>query len=408
MPTSDKRFTSRGNELRTPIRIGIIGTGFVMRNFVAEATRRTNYQIAKVLTRRKLKSWAGYTFDDVLTNDTDELIDASDVVFESTGHPVYAATTIGRALEAGKPVVTLNAEFHATVGSYFADHGLLTEAEGDQPGSLAALHANALQAGLRPLVYGNLKGFLNLRPSREEMKHWADKQGYSLDKVTSFTDGTKLQMEQCLVANWFGATIAAQGMTGLPAGDVSGGAIELARLAAEMGQPIVDYLIGSNLPHGVFISGTHDPQQAGALRNYKMGDGPSYVMQLPQCLGHLEVFKTIDDAVLGGKGLLNNGSQPQISVAAVAKHDLKRNDFIAQGIGSFDLRGSCVKMADHSGHLPIGLAANIRLTRAVENGQILTFDDVEVPESLALTAWRAIENRVFNERCKPVPVDIGL
>ncbi len=55
------------------------------------------------------------------------------MVFECTGDAFYAARTIPRVLDAGKPVVTLNAEFHATIGSHFVGQGLLTEAEGDQP-----------------------------------------------------------------------------------------------------------------------------------------------------------------------------------------------------------------------------------------------------------------------------------
>jgi predicted homoserine dehydrogenase-like protein len=74
-------------------------------------------------------------------------------------------------------------------------------------------------------------------------------------------------------------------------------------------------------------------------------------------------------------------------VAAIAKRELNNGTFIDQGIGSFHTRGEVVKLADQPGMIPIGLLNQAWLKRKVEPGQILTFDDVEIPESLALTAW---------------------
>jgi predicted homoserine dehydrogenase-like protein len=82
------------------------------------------------------------------------------------------------------------------------------EAEGDQPGSLAALHENVRLMGFRPLVLGNIKRFLDKNPAEAEMMHWSAKQRLSLHQTVSFTDGTKLQIEQVLVANGLGADIA--------------------------------------------------------------------------------------------------------------------------------------------------------------------------------------------------------
>ena len=114
-------------------------------------------------------------------------------------------------MAASIPVVTMDAEVQVTTGSHFARKGLFTEAEGDQPGCLAALREEAVQMGFLPLVYGNIKGFLNHNPVPDEMAFWAKKQGISLDKVTAFTDGTKVQIEQGLVANGLGAGILRPG-----------------------------------------------------------------------------------------------------------------------------------------------------------------------------------------------------
>ncbi len=38
----------------------------------------------------------------------------------------------------------------------------------------------------------------------------------------------------------------------------------------------------------------------------------------------------------------------------------------------------------------------MRIRRRIERGQLLTMDDVELPETEALSAWRAIERRVLD------------
>jgi len=137
----------------------------------------------------------------------------------------HGTSVIERAFEAGLKVVTVNAELQVTTGSYLAGKGFLTEAEGDQPGSLAALREDALQMGFEPLVYGNMKGYLNHDPSPEDMAYWANRQGISIDQTTSFTDGTKVQIEQVIIGNGLGATITRQGMEGLASTNLDDSAV---------------------------------------------------------------------------------------------------------------------------------------------------------------------------------------
>ena len=374
-------------------KIGVIGTGFVSRHFVHELRRRPKYELSKVLTRRPIESCDDFPAQESLTNRLEELIDESDVVFECSGDVGYAASTVGAALDAVKPVVTLNAEFHATLGSHFAGRGQLTEAEGDQPGCLAALHEEATAMGFSPLVFGNMKAFLDRNPKPENMRYWADQKNYSIPMVTSFTDGTKVQIEQALVANGLGAGIAQEDLIGLETSDLTHAANELGDAAERAGYPISDYILDIGLQHGVFIVARHEDEQQHALSNFKLGDGPYYLLIKDYCLVHLEVFKTIDRIVRGGSSLFNNSTHPRISVAAVAKRDLTPGTVIERGYGSFDLRGICVNIADRPGHLPICLANNLRVKNSVEDGQVLTFDDVEIPESDALGIWRSIEQK---------------
>ena len=385
------RQSSRTNEALT--RVGIVGTGFIAAGLLRAVSTCDGFVISRVLTRR-----SGGTVDNIdtelLTSSIHELVDASDVVVECSGDVVHGTNVVSAALEAGKKMVTLNSELQVTVGSYFCDRGLITEAEGDQPGSLAALAEEAVEMGFRPLVYGNMKGFLNHSPTHSEMEHWSKRNGVSLVQVTSFTDGTKLQLEQALVANGLRAGIARRGLIG-PQGealDVSAG--NLARVAKSMGCAISDYVLNRNLPPGVFVVAEHPFERPEVLRYLKMGDGPFYTLVRPYHLCHLEMMKTIRRVARGAGPLLNNSSMPTINVAAVAKRDLANETLIPKAVGGFTVRGEVVSFAEAPSAVPIGLLDNARIIRRVKKEQVLSWDDVEIPESLALTATRSIHAQV--------------
>ena len=369
-------------------KIGIIGTGFIAQGLVNIINRSDNYMLSSILTRIDTSKRKNFPKSELLTNSIDALINNSDLIVECSGDAIYATDSIAKILDSSIPVVTMNTEFHITAGSYFVDKGYITEAEGDQPGSLAKLKEEIVEMGFKPLVYGNIKGFLNHNPTKEEMVYWSKKSGISLDMVTSFTDGTKVQMEQALVANGLNATIANAGLIGLKEDNIQIGGSSLALEAKKINQPISDYLLSPKLPAGVFIVAEHDPEQREQLQYYKMGQGPYYVIERTFHLCHLEIIKTIN-RVFNGEGiLLNNSKIPTISVATIAKKNLKKGLKISKGIGSFEVRGEAIKIKEFKNHLPIGLCSNILLKRDIEEGEIITMNDIEIPESLALTAWR--------------------
>lgn len=371
-------------------RIGLVGTGFIASGFARLVHNHApDLTLSAVLTRRPLDHADGFPFPDRLTHSMQQVLDTSDLIVECSGDVLHATSVIDTALRAGKPVVTMNSEFHVTTGSYFAGKGLLTEAEGDQPGSIAALREEAVMMGFKPLVYGNMKGFLNHHPTPEEMAYWAGKQGISIEQTTSFTDGTKIQIEQALVANGFGGTITRQGMEGPKATDVTKAAIELARTAAERGQAIADYVLAPGNA-GVFVVGTHDQSEWKALNYLKLGDGPYYVLVRPFHLCQYEIIKTVRRVLNGGGVLLNNSSQPTVSIVGIAKTDLPAGTRIDRAIGGFQVRGEAARIEDVRGHVPIGMVQDAVLTRSVSAGQTLRFDDVELPDTLALHIAREL------------------
>jgi len=375
-------------------KIGIIGSGFIGGGLAKLLLQHPEYELSYVLTRTTVSKRDDFISPDKLTNSLDALIESSDLIVECSGDAIYATESIDHILKFDIPVVTMNSEFHVTTGSYFVDKGLVTEAEGDQPGVQAILHEEALAMGFKPLVYANIKGFLNENPSKEDMEYWGARSNLSLEMVTSFTDGTKVEIEQVLVANGLGAGIIQEGLVKLASDDMLEGGTILANKAKELGYPVSDYLLSAKLPAGVFLIVEHDEDQQDALRYYKLGDGPYYMLERTYHLCHLEIIKTIKRVLNGGGVLLNNGENPKFSVAAVAKHDLKAGDSIKKAIGSFDVRGIAVEIADNLKHVPIGLLSNATLKNDVKEGEKIYFDDVELPESLAVDVWKEIIEKV--------------
>ena len=372
-------------------RIGVVGTGYIAKGIVMALGHTDDLEVVRVFTHSDPARRTDYPRPALLTNQVDDLVAESDLVVVASGDPIRAVEPVEAAIAASLPVVTMDAELQVTVGSHFARRGYLSEAEGDQPGCLAALREEALSMGFTPLVYGNLKGFLNHHPTLEEMRYWSGVQGINLDKTVAFTDGTKVQIEQALVANGLGAVIAQDGLLGPQAGSVPEGGAELAKAAEALGAPLSDYLLGvQGAPAGVILTARHEAAAQPYLQYYKMGDGPYYTLVRNYHLCHFEVAKTVRRALEGQPPLLNNGTNPRVQVVGVAKKLLKQGKVLRHPIGSFEVRGVAINIADHPDHVPIGLLDGARLIRHVEAEQMITLDDVELPESRALELWRGL------------------
>ena len=375
-------------------RVAISGTGFIGSGLALALSNHSRLSLGPVLTRRPA-NLVGHPFPGHLCNDLQRFVRDADVVVECSGDVLHATEVVAAALAADKPVVTMNSEFHVTTGSAFHGAGYLTEAEGDQPGCLAALDRRVKSMGFRPIVYGNIKGFLEHKPSRDQMQFWARKQGISLQQVTAFTDGTKVQIEQAFVANALGAGILRDGLAGPVSADLEAAAMALAEQAEDAGRmPVSDYVLNAGGPAGVFIVARHDSAQQRFLKYLKLGDGPFYVLVQPFHLCHLEMATTIEAAINGQPPLMTNGPTPGVGIAAVAKQDMDAGAQIERALGSFECRGEAIAFAAHHDYVPIGLLQAVELTRPVKAGERLRWDQVRLPGSLALDCFRQLLGRV--------------
>lgn len=394
------------------MRVGIVGTGFIAKGVIellrAAQARSSGARgattslygaplvISKTLTRRPDASIEGVPAE-TLTRSLDDLIENSDIVLEVSGDPVHATVVVEESLKAGRKVVTMNSEFHVTTGPYFHDKGYLTEAEGDQPGSLALLKRDAEAMGFRPQAYVNIKGFLDPNPTLENMQYWSKLQQLSLHETTSFTDGTKLQIEQALCANALDAVLIQDGMLGKHVPEL-GATDYLIQAALELGKPVSDYVMCKGAPPGVYLLATHEVSSSrpkyGPYEKLLTTNKQGFVLLRPYHLCALEVPKSLAAAARGEPALMACGPVPYAAVAAVSKRELKADARIKTPIGGFDVRGKAVRAASHPDHVPLGLLKGARLRRTVPPEQILTYDDVELVPSRAAEISAMLRKRV--------------
>ncbi len=388
--SSRKSFEARNEYPVT--RVGLSGTGFIARGIYSLIESMPDFEVTGVLTRRDPSASAETFPEALLTNSLDQLVEHADIVLECSGDTVHATKVMIAAGEAGRKIVTMNSEAQITVGSAMVRMGFdITEAHGDQPGCLAELHYEALDMAFKPLAYINLKGFLNLTPTREDMIYWGNRQGLSLRQVTSFTDGGKLQVEQALVANGLGARIAKQGLIG--------GSVEnladldyMADAARELGAPISDYVLNPGGPPGVLIlaeSAVADLAEGYMpLTRLLTTKETAYMLLRPHHMVHLELGKTLRRVARGEAPLLTNGHTPRVTVAAVAKRPLEAGTVIEEALGGFEVRGEAIELDGHEDVVPITLLDGGVLKNSVEPGQVIYAGDVDLEETRAHRLYR--------------------
>jgi predicted homoserine dehydrogenase-like protein len=314
------------------------------------------------------------------------------------------------AIEHGKHVVLMNAEVDATVGPLLKAHAdragvVMTNTDGDQPGVVMNLFRWVKTIGYRPVLVGNVKGLYDPYRTPETQKEFAEAHDQRPHMVTSFADGTKLSMEQAVMANATGFGVARRGMHG-PECDHVREAPDLFDADELLDGGIVDYVLGAEPGPGVFVLGYNDdPVKQQYMEYLKMGDGPLYTFYVPYHLPHLEVPLTAARAELFGDPAITPAGGPVCDVLAVAKQDLEAGTEL-DGLGGFTCYGLVddAETCHEEGLLPMGLSEGCRLTRPVSRDEPIGYDDVELPEGrLADRLRREQDGRWWGG--SPMPAD---
>jgi predicted homoserine dehydrogenase-like protein len=328
-----------------------------------------------------------------------------DAVIEVTGTVEFGAWVALEAIKHGKHVIAMNAELDGTVGpilKVYADKAgvVFTNADGDQPGVIMNLYRFVKGIGVKPVLCGNIKGLHDPYRNPTTQEGFARKWGQKPHMVTSFADGTKISFEQAIVANATGMRVAQRGMHGptVPSGTSVQEAVNWYPLEELVEGPgIVDYVVGAVPSPGVFVLGTHDhAAQQHYLHLFKLGTGPLYCFHTPYHLCHFEVPNTVARAVLFGDATIAPLGAPLVDVVATAKIDLEAGQ-VLDGMGYYMTYGQAENsdVVRAQKLLPIGLAEGCRLKRDIPKDQVLTFDDVEVPDGRLCDKLRAEQNAYF-------------
>jgi predicted homoserine dehydrogenase-like protein len=422
------RALARRRERGEPIRVGMVGAGFMGRGVARQIIKYTpGLTLAAVSNRHLAGAHRAYReagIDEVRVAGSAAQVSAAvaagrpvvaedpmaicaadgiDVICDVTGAVEFGAAVTLAALEAGKHVVTMNAELDGTVGPLLAHRAasaglVFSGVDGDQPGVEINLFRFVTGRGLTPLVMGNIKGLQDRFRTPTTQAAFAAKWGQDPHMVTSFADGTKVSFEQAIVANATGMTVERRGMRGADHGghvDELTTAYDLDRLV-ELGG-VVDYVVGAKPGPGVYCLATiDDPVQAHYLDLYKLGAGPLYSFYTPYHLCHFEVPASLARAVDFGDTVIAAAGAPSVEVVATAKTDLATGEVI-DDLGGYLTYGEAERADVTTAErlLPMGVADGCTVVRPVARDATLTYDDVTVPQGRLIDKLRDEQAAVF-------------
>jgi predicted homoserine dehydrogenase-like protein len=424
-------------EAGDPVKVGLIGAGFMGRGIANQIINSVPGMELVAIANRHLdgakRAYAEADIEDVqivktverledavahgqyaVTEDAMLLCQANgiDALIEVTGTIEFGARVVMEAIAHRKHVILMNAELDGTIGpilKVYADRAgvILSACDGDQPGVQMNLYRFVKSIGLTPLLCGNIKALQDPYRNPTTQEAFAKRWGQKPHMVTSFADGTKISFEQAIVANATGMKVAQRGMLGY---NHSGHVDEMTKMydveqLKEWGG-IVDYVVGAKPSPGVFVFATHeDPKQRHYLNLYKLGEGPLYSFYTPYHLCHFEVPLSVARAVLFQDAVLTPLGGPLVDVVTTAKIDLKAGETL-DGLGYYMTYGQCenADITQAQNLLPIGLAEGCCLKRDIPKDQVITYEDIELPEGRLCDKLRTEQNAYFTPAKIPVAV----
>lgn len=307
-------------------------------------------------------------------------------VIEATNSICEGGRFAVAALNNQKHLILMNSEIDLIFGPYLVwlakkQNVICTSCDGDQYGVIKHLIDELQSWGFELVMAGNIKGFLDRYANPTSIIAEADKRNLDYRMCTSYTDGTKLNIEMAIIANAYGLATPTPGMNGPPAAHVNDvfQKFDLDCLWRDR-KPFVDYILGAEPGGGVFAVGyCHHPYQREMLAYYKMGMGPYYLFHRPYHLCHIEAMSTVINAVYRNTPLLQPDHGFQTNVYAYAKRNLEQGH-ILDGIGGYNCYGiieNCSDPANRPG-LPVCLAENVVLKRPVRKDEKIYLDDVTI------------------------------
>lgn len=432
-----------------PVRVGLIGAGKFGSMILSQVQRIEGLHMVAVVdlsvsrARESFKrvGWpeerysakgagdAAKTGTTFITDSVEAMLSCPEIecVIEATGHPLAGTRHALACIEHGKHIVMVNVEADVMVGPILAEKarakGLIySMAYGDQPALICELVDWVRACGFELTSAG--KG-MNFEPRYRYstpdtvwgLFGWSEEE-VAKDELNpklynSFTDGTKAAIEMAAVANGTGLDCPDEGLAFPPAGlhDLA----KVFRPAADGGRMARSGLVDiaasqepdgrevlNNIRYGVFVTfKAHSEYARACFKQYGLLTDPSgwYAsMWRPFHIIGLEASVSVLSAVLRGEP---TGSSKEFrgDAVATAKKDMLPGDML-DGEGGFAVWANAIpaKRSLELRALPIGLAHNVRLKRAVKKDQVVSYDDVDLVDDRDVVAIR----QEMEDRFRPV------
>lgn len=360
---------------------------------LAEVTGSSVAAIEGLIEKRKF----------VVTDDLLALCRASnvDAIIEATGDVEIGAQVALEALRHGKHVILMNAEVDATVGpilKVYADRAgvVYTYTDGDEPGVALNLFRFVDSIGYKPVLMGQIKGFLNRYRNPDTQREFAEKHQQKAAMVASFADGSKLALESALMGNATGFVPGKRGMYGHECKHVKELLDHFTLKDFENGG-LVDFVLGAEPHTGAFVVGYNDdPIKMDYMQYFKFGAGPLYMFYTPYHLPHLQLPHSVARAVLFDDPTVTPLGAPVCDTVTTAKKDLRSGDLL-DGMGGFAAYGLIerAEVCARENYLPMAQSVGCRLKRDVAKDQPITCRDVELPKGRTCDRLRAEQDAHF-------------
>lgn len=419
-------------EQNDPIRIGMIGAGKFGSMFLAQARRIPGIHLVGVAdlspdrarSNLALVGWpeeryAATSLDEAAQRGTTHIGDdwrvlvahpRIKIVIECTGNPLAAVEHCLGAFGQGKHVINVTVEADAFCGSGLArkarEAGVIySMAYGDQPALVCDLVDWARTCGFNVVAAGRGHKWLpHYRQATPDTvwepwgltREQATRGRLNPKMFTAFLDGSKPAIESAAIANATGLDAPSGGLT-YPSGSIED-IPSLMRPRSEGGQldrkgmvEVISSLTpaGEAIPYdirmGVWVCIEGDTEYLrNCFEEYKVATDPSgrYVAVYKRWhLIGLELPVSVASVGLRGEPT-GVAASFRADVAAIAKKDLAAGDML-DGEGGYTVAGGLrpAGMSVANGYLPLGLAQNVKLKRAVQDGSAVTWSDVDIDES---------------------------
>jgi len=407
-------------ETSGPIRVALVGGGYMARcialqivtafpgmRLVAVANRTVTkaekvYEEAGITETRRVNSVqelenaiAAKRF--AVTDDAMLVCQAGQVeaVIECTGDIEHGTRVSFESLKHGKHLILLNAEVDGSIGPIlktYADRAgvVYTYTDGDEPGVGMNLYRFVDSMGYKPMMLGQLKGFLNHYRNPETQQEFAAKLGQNPTVLSSFADGSKLALEAAITGNATGFVPGKRGMYGHAVPNVRDLLTKFTMDDFANGG-LVDFALGAEPHTGAFVICYNDHPLKQKLMGYlKMGAGPLHMFVTPYHLPPWQLPHSVARAVLFHDATIAPRGAPACDTISHAKRDLKAGERL-DGMGGFTCYGLVEKydVCRDADYLPIAISLDCRLKRDIPKDQPLTYADVELPKDRLCDRLRA-------------------